>query len=231
MKITYQSPPARCEICHQSDCFDPLRNTCSRCATVTPPRPRPDASAAFKKRSDRPSGRSTRIAEIAIILSVLGVMSAIAIPNLVGKRRISFSEQSARKKMRQIFQTQADFQKTTGQGGFATKWSQLCPQHFYLPGSTKDPDVCGGTFMFDKARQQENRVEAEMVSEHGYYFGPIKTQTSNGKATKFSVVGYPCFESYLSRCGSDCFFIDETGILRHSGEPNVMPDANSPPLQ
>lgn len=30
--IQRETPPARCEICHQSDCFDAARNHCARCA-------------------------------------------------------------------------------------------------------------------------------------------------------------------------------------------------------
>lgn len=32
--IQREMPPARCEICHQSDCFDAARNHCARCAPV-----------------------------------------------------------------------------------------------------------------------------------------------------------------------------------------------------
>jgi hypothetical protein len=34
MKIRYQSPARRCEICHQSDCFDEISNHCFRCETI-----------------------------------------------------------------------------------------------------------------------------------------------------------------------------------------------------
>lgn len=30
--IQHETLPARCEICHQSDCFDAARNHCARCA-------------------------------------------------------------------------------------------------------------------------------------------------------------------------------------------------------
>jgi hypothetical protein len=33
-QIKTETRPERCEICHQSDCFDPDRNYCSRCAGV-----------------------------------------------------------------------------------------------------------------------------------------------------------------------------------------------------
>jgi hypothetical protein len=31
LRIKVESPPKRCEICHQSDCFNELKNYCSRC--------------------------------------------------------------------------------------------------------------------------------------------------------------------------------------------------------
>jgi hypothetical protein len=33
-RIKVVSLPARCEVCHQSDCFDPIKNHCSRCADI-----------------------------------------------------------------------------------------------------------------------------------------------------------------------------------------------------
>lgn len=32
--IQRETLPARCEICHQSDCFDAARNHCARCAPI-----------------------------------------------------------------------------------------------------------------------------------------------------------------------------------------------------
>lgn len=35
IKIKSELLPERCEICHQSDCFDPITNTCSRCNKIS----------------------------------------------------------------------------------------------------------------------------------------------------------------------------------------------------
>ncbi len=37
IKVKAESLPARCEVCHQSDLFDPKRNYCQRCAGITLP--------------------------------------------------------------------------------------------------------------------------------------------------------------------------------------------------
>jgi hypothetical protein len=34
IKIKAELPPQRCEICHQADCFDAIKNTCSRCTYI-----------------------------------------------------------------------------------------------------------------------------------------------------------------------------------------------------
>jgi hypothetical protein len=35
LKIITESLPMRCEVCHQSDCFDALTNSCSRCHNLS----------------------------------------------------------------------------------------------------------------------------------------------------------------------------------------------------
>jgi hypothetical protein len=35
LKVKTESPPERCEICHQTDCFDPHNNYCSRCSIIS----------------------------------------------------------------------------------------------------------------------------------------------------------------------------------------------------
>jgi hypothetical protein len=37
LQIKTESPPDRCEVCHQADCFDASRNYCSRCAGIARP--------------------------------------------------------------------------------------------------------------------------------------------------------------------------------------------------
>lgn len=34
IKVTKESLPIRCELCHQSDCYDPVSNSCLRCKAV-----------------------------------------------------------------------------------------------------------------------------------------------------------------------------------------------------
>lgn len=56
LKIKTESLPERCEICHQSDCFDPVTNRCTRCQNVATPvnkpyQPRP----RHRRNNNRPA--------------------------------------------------------------------------------------------------------------------------------------------------------------------------------
>lgn len=44
----------------------------------------------------------------------------------------------------------------------------------------------------------------------------------------FSAVFVPTIKEGFFRTGNDCFYIDQTCILRHSGSPTVIPNAQSP---
>ncbi len=40
MTILRESPPTRCEVCHQADCFDPIQLICRRCEGMTELQPK-----------------------------------------------------------------------------------------------------------------------------------------------------------------------------------------------
>ena len=65
-----------------------------------------------------------------------------------------------------------------------------------------------------------------------YAFGPIKvTPATSTSPARFSCIARPVNTKGRKRTGNDTFFIDETGIIRHSGSPTVWPDENSEPVR
>lgn len=66
----------------------------------------------------------------------------------------------------------------------------------------------------------------------GYIIASMKTtlKTPDHEPT-YSIVIVPEVRTGLFRTGNDCFYVDQTGEIRHSGSPTVLPDANSPLLQ
>ncbi|MBI4749095.1 MAG: hypothetical protein HY774_11440 [Acidobacteria bacterium] len=75
-------------------------------------------------------------------------------------------------------------------------------------------------------------VTMQRIPYGGYIMASIKTtpKTPNSEPT-YSIVIVPQVQTGLFRTGDDCFYVDQTGEIRHSGSPTTMPDANSPLLQ
>jgi type IV pilus assembly protein PilA len=58
--------------------------------------------------------------ELLIVVAIIGIIAAIAIPNLIASRRAA-NEGAAKANMRTITSAQATYQATTGTGAFATQ--------------------------------------------------------------------------------------------------------------
>src|SRR5437879_6689949 len=56
--------------------------------------------------------------ELLIVVAIIGIIAAIAIPNLLASRRAA-NEGSAQSSLRTIFSAQATYQATAGNGAFA----------------------------------------------------------------------------------------------------------------
>lgn len=74
---------------------------------------------------------------------------------------------------------------------------------------------------------ESTTVNAQTRPKSGYLLGKLKTvpRTATSPA-RYSITAFPVGET-----GKDCYYIDETGIIRHSGRPDVPATASSPPLE
>jgi hypothetical protein len=87
------------------------------------------------------------------------------------------------------------------------------------------------------ARAQETPKSGYVLSEivvspqtrnsEAKYSVSIRPATRNPEA-KYSVSIRPATRKGIARTGNDCFFMDETGVIRHSGKPDVDATASSP---
>lgn len=210
MFIHAQSPPRRCEICHQTDCFDPTTNCCARCSGVATSLLIPTEPV----KSPKATHRQRRIIETGLAVFILLIIGSIAIPNLMATKRRNHSEQQALNMIRQIHRAQEYYHKAKGQGNY-----------------TPDLEALGKLEIDGKPVLSPDIVTAQTQYIHGYQLGPMIAQPRiSGQPARYHITAFPCYESELSRCGSDCFYIDQTGIVRHSGKPNVIPTAWSEPL-
>ena len=85
--------------------------------------------------------------ELLIVVAIIGIIAAIAIPNLLASRRAA-NEGSAQSSLRTINSSQATYQSTAGAGAFATDLAALNGQNLIdtvLSSGTKS----GYTFVFN----------------------------------------------------------------------------------
>ncbi|MBI4751619.1 MAG: DUF3352 domain-containing protein [Acidobacteria bacterium] len=139
----------------------------------------------------------------------LGIVAAIAIPNLLAARQ-SANRASAIQSLRNIHFAQVTYQESIGKGNFASSLAEL-GQADYLDNTI---------------------LQMQEIPKSGYLLGPMKvTRGSKRVPATFSIYAVPVVKDGISKTGNDCFYIDHTGIIRHSGDPTQIPDAKSPPIE
>ena len=121
--------------------------------------------------------------ELLIVVAIIGIIAAIAIPNLLASRRAA-NEGSAQSSLRTIHSSEATYQATAGQGSFG--------------------DLT--------ALQGQNLIDAVLGlgSKSGYTFvvTPAGTTPDTFKAT-----ANPTVTTGVSQSGTRKFCVTETGVM------------------
>jgi prepilin-type N-terminal cleavage/methylation domain-containing protein len=128
--------------------------------------------------------------ELLIVVAIIGIIAAIAIPNLLASRR-SANEGSAQSSIRTIHSAQATYQSTAGNGAFAANLTTLSGQNLIDP-------VLGS---------------AATSTKSGYSF-TIVGQTGTGATAEFGATAVPSTTSGVSQTGTRRFGITQVGVLR-----------------
>lgn len=130
--------------------------------------------------------------ELLIVVAIIGIIAAIAIPNLLASRRAA-NEGSAQSSLRTIHSAQVTYQATAGSGAFAGSLATLRNQ-------TLIDTVLGSG------------------SKSGYDF-EIVDQAGTGATAVFGVYAFPTITSGPSQTGTRCFGTTEDGIMH--GDPDL----------
>jgi type IV pilus assembly protein PilA len=129
--------------------------------------------------------------ELLIVVAIIGIIAAIAIPNLLASRRAA-NEASAQAGLRTLTGAEATFNATTGAGAFGTL-AQLGTANLI------DAQLAGAT--------------AATSAKSGYIY--LMTPIAPGSGTPASYIGgsYPAGTSGLTQTGTRRFLTDASGVI------------------
>jgi len=138
--------------------------------------------------------------ELLIVVAIIGIIAAIAIPNLLASRRAA-NEGSAQSSVRTIFSAQATYQSTAGNGVFGAQSALV--NNFLIDS------VLGGATTASSAKS-------------GYIFN-VTAGTGAGALATFYCTAMPATTSGVSQTGTRRFGITQVGVLRGDTTIGTLP--------
>lgn len=165
---------------------------------------------------ERYAGKGLAIAglvmsSISLATSILGIASIVVFNNLQTLQRAK-NDRKAMIMLHQIYGAQEGYKKKFGRGNYTTKLSDLT-----------QPEV-NSPIDYSLATAQTNPI-------YGYIYSDMRIGlASEGNEPRFSITCRPADIGWFYPSGNNSYYIDESGIIRHSGSPTVTPDANSAPV-
>ena len=80
--------------------------------------------------------------------------------------------------------------------------------------------------------EMENSARIEFGKEYGYQIISYQTFPQTEKSPpRYELQAAPNIPTGPYKSGMDCFYLDETGKIRHSGNPERLADKNSEPIE
>jgi prepilin-type N-terminal cleavage/methylation domain-containing protein len=143
--------------------------------------------------------------ELLIVVAIIGIIAAIAIPNLLASRRAA-NEGSAQSSLRTLHSSQATYQATTGNGAFAANLVALGP-------------VAGGG---------ANLIDGVLSTgtKSGYSFAIVE-QAGTGSTAVFGAYGFPTTSGGVSATGTRRFGVTEDGVMRGDATLAAIPNTRA----
>ncbi len=124
--------------------------------------------------------------ELLIVVAIIGIIAAIAIPNLLASRRAA-NEGSAQSSLRTVFSAEATYQATSGNGAF---------------GSMAN---LGSAYLVDSVLASN--------AKSGYTFA-VTAGSGTGANATFYAHAVPTITSGVSQTGTRRFGITQVGVMR-----------------
>ena len=141
--------------------------------------------------------------ELLIVVAIIGIIAAIAIPNLLASRRAA-NEGSAQSSLRTIHSSQATYQATAGNGAYAADLTVLRTQNL-IDG------ILGA---------------AAVATKSGYQFSIVE-QAGTGATAVFGAYAFPATTGGVSQTGTRRFGITEVGVMYGDNTLAAVPNTRA----
>lgn len=138
--------------------------------------------------------------ELLIVVAIIGIIAAIAIPNLLASRRAA-NEGSAQSSLRTIHSSQATYQATSGNGAYAANLGALDTVDLI------DTVLAGGT-------------------KSGYDFAIVE-QAGTGATAEFGAYAFPDISGGVSQTGTRRFGVTEVGVMTGDATLAAIPNTRA----
>ncbi|HEX8000123.1 MAG TPA: prepilin-type N-terminal cleavage/methylation domain-containing protein [Pyrinomonadaceae bacterium] len=143
--------------------------------------------------------------ELLIVVAIIGIIAAIAIPNLLASRRAA-NEGSAQQSLRTIHSSEATYQATAGNGNYGTL-AQLGPD------ATRPGGVAGGQNLIDGVL---SNATTAANAKSGYIYSVVPVAAVAGVSlAQFHATANPGVSAAgIMQTGTRRFGIAEDGVVR-----------------
>ncbi len=162
--------------------------------------------------------------ELLIVVVIIGIIAAIAVPNLLASRR-SANGASAVQTLRNLFSAQETYKTGVGNSNYGNP-QDLFNECIIDIGLAR---ACNPT---PTGTSKCNLTALSGSPKAGFIFNftTIAADTVNNTPSSYTVLARPIVDNGIGRTGNQTFFVDETGVLRNTSTANVAATSTSPPI-